>query len=211
MNNPEKIKLNTKKTKLSSQSGFTLIELMVSLMLFTIVVLAAVGSLYAVNNASRKVQAMRSVIDNLNFGLESMSRTVRTGNIVVCGGVANTTSLNPIVSSNPNCPFENQNPSTKLLVDSTLGADQLVEYQLAKPNGTGVIQKRVQEGGIWTNWVDITAPEIDVNELSFYVDGADAIDNIQPNVMLFVQGVAVAGEETAPFAIQTYLSQRAVK
>lgn len=187
-----------------TQSGFTLVELMVSLMLFTIVVLAAVGSLYTVNNASRKVQAMRSVIDNLNFGLESISRTVRTGNSVVCGGSSNT--------GDPNCTFDNQSPSSKLLVDSTLGVSQFVEYQLAQPNGTtGVIQKRTQESGVWTNWIDITAPEIDVQKLEFYVSGADPVDSIQPNVMIFIQGIAVAGAETQPFAVQTYLSQRAVE
>lgn len=189
-----------------NQSGFTLVELMVSLMLFTIVVLAAVGSLYAVNNASRKTQAMRSVIDNLNFAVESMSRTIRTANSVVCGGYSISGSVDA------NCPFENQNPSSKLLVDSTLGGDLLVEYQLGtNSDGTGTIQKRVQEGGIWTNWISVTAPEIDVKELDFYVSGADTTDNTQPNVMMFVRGVAVTSEETQPFVIQTYLSQRAVE
>jgi prepilin-type N-terminal cleavage/methylation domain-containing protein len=140
----------------SRQSGFTLVELMVSLTLFTIVVLAAVGSLYTVNNASRRVQAMRSVIDNLNFGLESMSRTIRTGNTVVCGGASNTTSLDPIVSANPNCSFANQNPGTNLLVDSTLGLDQLVEYQIAKPNGTGETEADALELGL----TDLLADEL---------------------------------------------------
>lgn len=188
------------------QKGFTLVELMVSLMLFTIVVLAAVGSLYSVNNASRKTQAMRSVIDNLNFAMESMSRTIRTANSVVCGGY----SLSGSVDAN--CPFENQNPNSKLLVDSTLGADQLVEYQLGtNADGTGAIQKRVQEGGIWSNWISVTAPEINVKELDFYVSGADVADNAQPSVMMFVRGSAVTSEETQPFVIQTYLSQRAIE
>lgn len=204
-----KKQLNFLKQKPSqAQAGFTLIELMVSLMLFTIVVLAAVGSLYTVNSASKKTQAMRSVVDNLNFAIESMSRTVRTSNTVVCGGVSNTSSLDPITSADPNCPFNSENPSSKLLVDSTLGADQLVEYQLSL---SGAIEKRIRESGIWTNWVPITAPEINVTKLHFYVDGAKATDDIQPNTMIFIQGVATTAEETAPFAVQTYLSQRAVE
>ncbi len=192
------------------QAGFTLVELMVSLTLFTIVVLAVVGSLYTVNNSSRKVQAMRIVIDNLNFGIESMSRTIRTGNTVACGGETNL----PSNGGNPNCPFEAESPSNILYIDSTLGVDQKVEYKLYTDATTltGTIQKRTQElGSSWTNWIAITAPEINVEKLSFYVNGSGTSDAIQPSVMIFIQGIAVAGEETQPFAIQTYLSQRAIE
>lgn len=198
------MKQSNRHSFIQSQKGFTLIELMVSLMLFTVVVLAAVGSLYTVNNASRRTQAMRSVIDNLNFGIESISRTIRTANSVVCGGLSNI--------GNPNCPFQYQNPSDKILIDSTLGADRLVEYQRGvNADGTGNIQKRVQEAGIWSNWIAVTAPEIDVQSLSFYVDGADVSDSIQPSVVVFVRGIARSQNQNEPFAIQTYLSQRAVE
>jgi prepilin-type N-terminal cleavage/methylation domain-containing protein len=199
----------TPKQFIKNQRGFTLVELMVSLMLFTIVVLAAVGSLYTVNNASRKVQAMRSVIDNLNFAVESMSRTIRTGNAVACGGESNL----PDLGGNPNCPFDDQSPRDILYIDSTLGTDQEVEYRLETSLAgvsTGAIQKRTKEGGFWGNWFNITAPEINVQKLSFYVNGATVDDLVQPNVMIFVEGVATVNEETQPFAIQTYLSQRAV-
>ncbi len=148
------------------QAGFTLVELMVSLMIFTIVVLAAVGSLYTVNNASRKVQSMRSVLDNLSFAIESISRTVRTSNSVVCGG-----SLN--ISGNPNCPFASQATNAMLLVDSTIGVHELVEYRLGYySSGNGTIQKRAQESGVWTNWISLTSPEINIKHLYFYVEGA---------------------------------------
>ena len=199
----KQFKFLRQQSDLPKQAGFTLIELMVSLMLFTIVVLAAVGSLYTVNNASRKVQAMRSVIDNLNFGMESMSRTIRTGSGIACGGESNI--------GTPNCRLEDQNPGTVLFIESTLGVEQPVEYQLGvNIDGTGgTIQKRFKEAGVWTNWIDITAPEINIENLSFYVDGAEDIDTVQPNVIIFVRGVATVDEETQPFAIQTYLSQRA--
>jgi prepilin-type N-terminal cleavage/methylation domain-containing protein len=189
--------------KKNQQAGFTLIELMVSLMIFVIVVLAAVGSLYSVNSASRKVQSMRSVLDNLSFAIESISRTVRTSNSVVCGG-----SLNS--SGNPNCPFASQVVNSMLLVDSTVGVHELVEYRLGSySNGNGAIQKRAQESGIWTNWISLTSPEINIQNLSFYVDGASSLDGGQARVQVFVRGVATAGGTTSPFAVQTYISERA--
>lgn len=185
-----------------NQKGFTLVELMVSLSIFIIVVLAAVGSLYTVNNASRKVQAMRSVLDNLNFAVESLSRTIRTSNSVVCGGSLNDTGY-------PNCPFSEQRDSTMLLVDSTIGDRALVEYRLGfYPNGNGAIQKRVQESGLWTNWISLTSPEINIEKLLFYVDGASESDSLQTSVAVFIKGSATAGGSVAPFSIQTYLSQR---
>lgn len=186
----------------NNQAGFTLVELMVSLMIFVIVVLATVGSLYSVNSASRKVQSMRSVLDNLNFAIESISRTVRTSNSIVCGG-----SLN--ISGNPNCPFSSQGVNSMLLVDSTVGVSQLVEYRLGThSNGSGAIQKRYQESGVWTNWISLTAPEINVKNLNFYVEGADSLDNSQARVQVLVQGDATTTAETAPFSVQTYISER---
>ncbi|MEK7228162.1 MAG: prepilin-type N-terminal cleavage/methylation domain-containing protein [Patescibacteria group bacterium] len=194
-------------TCVDRQAGFTIVELMVSLMIFIVVVLAAIGSLYTVNSASKKVQAMRSVLDNLNFAIESISRTVRTSNSVVCAG-----SLNS--SGDPNCPFASQIQNSMLLVDSTVGVNELVEYRLgAYSNGNGTIQKRVQESGVWTNWVSLTAQEINIQNLSFYVDGASpfGIDAKQASVQVFIKGVATANGATSPFAVQTYISERATE
>lgn len=180
----------------TGQNGFTLVELMVSLTLFTIVVLAVVSSLYTVNNASRKVQGMRIVMDNLNFAVESMSRTIRTGSQIGCGS-----------SSGVDCPFLVQGINDTLIVKSTFDGGNLVRYRLFG----GVIQKSVNTSGFWGNWVALTTPEINVQNLSFYVDGANSADTKQTNVQIFVNGIATAASEVAPFAIQTYVSQRAAE
>lgn len=191
-------------------AGFTLIELMVALTLFTIVVMAAISSLYTVNNASKKVQAMRIVLDNLNFGMESMSRTIRTGSRIVCGGTENQSGSN-------NCAYTDTSTEAGecLSLFSTLGRDIEVQYclRLGADGERGEIQKQTKdENGVWSNWVSMTAPEIDVQKLHFYVDGANPDDARQPSVMMVVEGIASAGtENTAPFSIQTYISQRATK
>lgn len=194
------------KNKKQYSAGFTLVELMVALTLFTIVVLAAVSSLYTVNSASRKVQAMRTVMDNLNFAVESMSRTIRTGSDLICGGQGNIAT--------PNCPFINQIGSDRLLVNATLGLDagqtQIVEYRLSThPNGNGALQKQVWDNGIAGGWIAMTTPEIDIDQLLFYVDGVGTTDTKQPGVQIVIRGVATTVADTAPFAIQTYVSQRA--
>jgi prepilin-type N-terminal cleavage/methylation domain-containing protein len=189
--------------------GFTLVELLVSLALFTIVVTAAVGSLYSVNQASAKVGAMRTVLDNLTFATESMSRTIRTGNTIVCGGVDNQ-------SGNPNCPIAGQNgPGNEISLNSTIDGKE-IEYRWRTDSVTGnnEIQKCSVTNNSVTdnNCVSITDPQINVKKMSFYVDGADPADGKQPSVIIIMQGTANAGvNNVEPFNIQLYASQRAAE
>ncbi len=195
--------------KPSLQSGFTLVELLVSLALFTVIVLAAVGSLYTVNQASLKVNAMRTVLDNLNFATESMSRTIRTGDNIVCGGPG-------VHIGGSNCPLGSGSTPGEIALDATIGGSKSLDYRWVKINGKGTIQRCNVNGKSLTgtlnsgSCVSITAPEIDIQKMAFYVDGADVSDTRQPGVMILMQGVATAGTgNIAPFAIQTYASQRA--
>ena len=64
--------------------GFTLIELLVSVALFSVVMLISVGSLVAMAEAARKAESIKSVLNNLNFAFDSMSRTIRTGYLYHC-------------------------------------------------------------------------------------------------------------------------------
>ncbi len=59
--------------------GFTLIEMVISLAIFTIVALIAVGALLKIMDLNKKSLTMKTSINNLNFVLESMSREMRVG------------------------------------------------------------------------------------------------------------------------------------
>jgi prepilin-type N-terminal cleavage/methylation domain-containing protein len=66
------------KNFLKNKRGFTLMEVMVSVSIFTIVVTVGIGSLLMINNAYQKAQSDRQAIDSLTYTLESMSRRIRT-------------------------------------------------------------------------------------------------------------------------------------
>jgi prepilin-type N-terminal cleavage/methylation domain-containing protein len=190
----------------SMQSGFTLVELLVSLGLFTVIVVAAVGSLYTVNQASVKVNAMRTVLDNLNFATESMSRTIRTGENIVCNGTENTGGV-----SN-NCAFGNANGagyavSLKSTIDGT-SIEYMYNYGKKEIDKCTLVNNQISANSC----VAITAPEVQVQKMQFFVDGADAGDSKQPSVMMLISGQANAGADNiAPFSIQTLISQRAAE
>ncbi len=64
--------------------GFTLVEMLVAVGLFIIVMLVAMGSLIAVVGADRRAQSIEVVVNNLDFALDDMSRTIRTGDNYHC-------------------------------------------------------------------------------------------------------------------------------
>ncbi len=189
-------------TKNREQAGFTLVELMVSLSLFTTVVLATVSSLLIVNDASRKAQSMRAVMDNLNFAMETMARSIRTGSLYECEGGA------------PDCayPGTDGGESISLTPGADTGTDTRVEFSYRTDGSRGWIERRrTDELGGTEGWQAITSPEIDIQYVRFYVDGADPLDNRQPSVTIFVTGAATAANQTAPFSIQTKVSQRTIE
>lgn len=191
-----------KEIKNKKDEGFTLVELMVALTLFTFITLAMVSSLYAINNSYRKVVAMRGVLDNLNFAVESMSRTIRTSSDITCDGELATSGAR-------NCLFPN-NPKSRISMKSTLGREYDVEYRLN--TSTKQIEKRIDEGSGYGDWIAITSPEISVEKLSFFVHNSNTSDEAQPYVIMLVSGVATAYTgETTEFALHTLISQRSGK
>jgi prepilin-type N-terminal cleavage/methylation domain-containing protein len=71
------------------QPGFTLIEMIVSLGIFALVITIAVGSLMSLISSNQRLQGEQSVMTNLAFALDSMTREIRTGYNYYCGSVAN--------------------------------------------------------------------------------------------------------------------------
>lgn len=74
------------KSKYHNQ-GFTLIEMIVSLGVFAVVITMSVGSLLALIYGNQKLQGEQSIMSNISFALDSMTREIRTGYFYACAGV----------------------------------------------------------------------------------------------------------------------------
>lgn len=181
----------------NSKKGFTLIEIMVAVALFSVVMMVGVGSLLTVVEANRKAQALQSVTTNLNFALENMSRTIRTGTHYHCGSGGNIEEPQDCANGDSYFVFEGFEG------DTSSSADQIV-YRL---NGTQV--ERSLSGGAVDTFVPLTAPEIVVEKFAVYVFGAEDTDLLQPEVVLILQGEAsTSPRSTTEFDIQTSVTQR---
>src|SRR3989338_5975303 len=78
-------KLKIKNFHQRKSAGFTLVEMIVALGFFTVIMLVVISVLASVSGANEKARTMRVVIDNLNFAVENMARTLRVGSQYHCG------------------------------------------------------------------------------------------------------------------------------
>src|SRR5574343_405515 len=73
------------KDKIKNEDGFTLVELMVATTVFVVIVISSIGSLIALMGASKDSRGLRFSMDNVNFAMESMTRSIRMGVNYYCG------------------------------------------------------------------------------------------------------------------------------
>lgn len=201
--------------KSDSQKGFTLVEVMIAIGLFTVIMTIGIGAILGVNSTHRKTQSMRAVIDNLSFLMEDMTRSIRLGDYFYCdtSTVAPTeiqiaTGNTQHVLSDQNCkslvfePFWDYQPA--------YSPNQVMYFIREDNSGRGTIFKKESESG-WNEPLIAVTPveiDIDVEKSGFTVVGAEGSDLTQPRVTIVLVGtVLLSGVETE-FNMQTTVSQR---
>lgn len=70
--------------------GFTLLEMIISIGIFSVLVVAAIGVTLGISDAQIKAQNIQSILDNIRFSLELITKEMRTGS-----GYALTTKCAP--------------------------------------------------------------------------------------------------------------------
>ena len=195
------------------KKGFTLIEMLVSVGIFTVVMVVALGALLAVSESDRKAQTIKSVTNNLGFALEGISRTIRTGIDYSCdswtpGSDCTSGSGGALITFQD---INGEEVGYQRSTNATL-CGQSVD------RGVGCIV-RSRDGG--SNWEPITAPEVVIEQLAFFLLGSSRSDDTQPRVTISMRGfMPITGGATvrsdcnttgitcSTFDIQTTVTQR---
>jgi len=81
--------------KKSYVCGFTLIEMIVSMGIFTVVAVIAVGALLHIVNTNNQAQTLQTAMNNAGFALDAMSREIRVGSSYRCDQNINADDYNP--------------------------------------------------------------------------------------------------------------------
>lgn len=188
----------------SQRSGFTLVEVLVSVALFTIVMTTAVSALIIILDANRKAQNISNTINNAFFTFETMSRLMRTGVNYHCGGGGST-------DSPQDCP----NGDNEMFFTDDRG--QFVHVWLTEASGVGTIMQEADEDGA-SNGVSfgpeypLTSDDFDVETLLFTVTGSDITsDTEQPKTTITFHGISNPGTpESSELKLQTTVTQRVI-
>ena len=188
----------------ATSRGFTLLELMVSVTLFTIVMMVAVGSLLSLVDANRKARSLESVINNLNITLDGMVRSIRMGTKYNC-----TDAAIPVQGVDDDCTTGATSFSFAPFGSNADVQNQRFYYTFVPGvNGSNGQLFRSKNGGN-TPPVAITAPEVSITDFTFYVVGTEARDISQPKVVIVIKGTSGSTERTqTKFHIQATAVQR---
>src|SRR3989344_1216880 len=168
------------------KKGFTLIELMVAVSIFIIIMTISMGSIIGILDANRKSRSLKTVLNNLNLAVESMSKEMRFGKNYHCGSGT--------ITEPQNCP------SGGTLMSFLSSDDLQITYRL---NGTTIEKKTEDE-----IYLPVTGPEITIDDLTFFTFGAAKVDLLLSNVIIKIKSHAGTGKGQSNFTLQTLVSQR---
>ncbi len=70
--------------KQDNKRGFTLVEMMVAIAVFSVVMVTAMSALINVIDANNKARSIKTAVNNVSFALESISRDMRMGTDYSC-------------------------------------------------------------------------------------------------------------------------------
>lgn len=216
--------IRTKKTY-RIHEGFTLVEMLVVLGLFSYIMTLATSVLYSTQAVNVKLQETQSVLDNVNVSFETIVRDIRYGSDFHCmstmPGAGDTSYL-----QRGNCSYNSvgENHGGKILflkpIDAVDNDDRVAYYATTTTTGM-VIQKDEYFTGKPKASYQVTADDVRIKSLLFYVAGASSTaltsgvagteDYMQPLITIVVSGETVpmkGGATTTPFVVQTSVSSR---
>jgi len=177
--------------------GYSLLELIVSLGLFSVVMLIVLVAYVNLISLDRQARANNQLSSSLSFAIETMARSMRTGTSYAC-------NANP---SAANCATGGSSVS---FVDSE---SVYTRYQLVtNAQGNGSIGYCT---GACTTVTPITDQRIHIATLLFYVQGVGttpATRNLQPQITVSIAGtMKTDAGESVDFSIQTGATQRLIE
>ncbi len=185
--------------------GYTLIELVVAVGLFTTVAIMSSAAFLGVVASNRKTLAIRTAMDNLNSAIEGMSRDMKTGTAYHCGAAGAITAPSDCVSGDAYIAFEGQSG------DPSISSDQIV-YRLGPAGALCPSSEQIcksVDGGASFFAVTAPPPELRITGLAFRVFGTNNADKKQPRIVIVIRGTSGVDERSkSVFNIETTISQR---
>ena len=199
--------------------GFTLVELLVVLGLFSGIATLSLGALFNAQSVNSRLQETQTILDNINLSAQTITRDIRFGSDFYCAQVLPTTSL-LVPTVRKNCVFGTTSGSVLIFraSDAVNELDRVAYYV-----SNGVLYKNVYQYLATTTVLQMTSDDVNIKSLTFNVDGAQtstgindeasAVDYKQPLITIFLSGVTRPAKENTPpaaFDLETVVSPREI-
>ncbi|OGF72099.1 hypothetical protein A3E06_00145 [Candidatus Giovannonibacteria bacterium RIFCSPHIGHO2_12_FULL_44_42] len=187
------------------KKGFSLIEMIVAVGIFSVAALIGVTALLSLTVSQRKAIAIQSAYDNMRFGVEVISKDLRTGDIIHC-------SSSGVLTMPQDCP-PGVNDADPLHQSITFlnSSGQTVRYRLNTCGSVGCIQRSVGGGPD----EQLTGDDINIQDLRFFVKGSlpseDETPPFHSTVTIIARGEAGSGKSKSQFSLETTVIQRTVR
>jgi prepilin-type N-terminal cleavage/methylation domain-containing protein len=206
-----------------SQTGFTLIEMIVALAVFSVVITISIGSMLMLVATNLQLQAKQGVMTNLSFALDSMTREMRTGTQYYCEGRNSDQGNGNIFGEGEDlddvdvlredetqdCPAGRENRSFQGVAfieggASITGTGGRILYFFNEAEGK--LYRKV--GSEFPQ--PMTSSDIYIEDAEFYVTGSDPLsggDGEQASITIFIKAKETEESDQA-YTIQTTVTQR---
>lgn len=170
-----------------TKRGYTLLEMIVSIGIFSVIMLAATGAYLKLIALDREARSLNELVTNLSFAVDSMARAARTGTDYKCN------------KTGTNCT----NGTSFRFTDAD---GRQIDYELSG----GRITESIDGSA-----VALTDPRITISALNFIVRGVDGGtpescgSRIQPQVIFTIQGSLATGQgDSVSFSIEGAATER---
>jgi prepilin-type N-terminal cleavage/methylation domain-containing protein len=186
--------------KQTNNQGFTLVEMLVAVSLFTVVAFIVTTTFITMIDAYRRSQNIRLVVENLNFSMDGITIRLREGSEFKCLTANGTTATD--------CSDPEGYPGIIFRPSDAVGEDRMA-YLFGNdggPNGgLGHLKQCVGScDSDNSNYTILTSPFVNITDVRFIVKNTD----MQPRVTIFLKGEAGPEKNRTDLAIQTTVSQR---
>jgi len=185
--------------------GFTLVEMMVAIAVFSIVMVTAMSALLTVVDANNKARAIKTAINNVSMAIESISKDMRMGTDYGC---ADSESGSFAECSTGNSVIRYKSP--RAFFDISSGERKFAYYKFKTGQIWSCLEKTADmDCSQSSNFLPITSSEVTIKNAVFYVIGTNPLDGLQPRMIMTVSGEAGNKEKIkTEFDLQTSVSQR---
>lgn len=172
--------------------GFTLVEMIVSVGLFSVVMLITTAAYLAIVTLDKEARATNQLVTNLNFAVDSMARSIRTGTEYSCDGGTNGAPC-----------------SSRFSFTDADGVTRVTYIRISSGANAGTIGQCTSGVCNDSTAVPVTDPRITITALNYLVRGVGNTDQKEPEVQVTIRGTMPARSgRVVDFTIQTSATQR---